>query len=219
LRIEAAIGSELRNVAHDLSGPLTALKVGISRLPKNLETLTLISESVRRIDDISATVLKKPKHSAHETGTITGYIDGLKHLRTQYTQIHPQLKIDICYEDLEHSVPNSVSLSDIAFVRIAENIIGNSVRELDGRGRILVLLKRSRKVIVFTVSDTGAGYPDVMLKWFGTGVESENFTHNFRGTGLGLRFVAYTLAGVGGTIRLRNAEATGAITIVEIPLT
>jgi signal transduction histidine kinase len=94
------------------------------------------------------------------------------------------------------------------------NIIRNALDAMDQGGRLTVRFRRRGQTVAVEFQDTGPGLgdvdPAVLFKPFYTSKEGQ-------GSGLGLAIAADLVERMGGTLQARNAEAGGALFIVELP--
>jgi PAS domain S-box-containing protein len=102
---------------------------------------------------------------------------------------------------------------------IFQNLISNAVKYTPEKGTVTVSLKKDKKNITITVSDTGVGIPKkqqhlVFTKLF----RGENVTRKeTQGTGLGMYIVKSVLDYIGGSIDFISQEGEGTTFTVRIP--
>jgi two-component system sensor histidine kinase BaeS len=126
---------------------------------------------------------------------------------------------------LDVHTPDDLPILDIDPVRIREvlgNLVGNAFRYTPAGGRISLTGERESgsdsehgSVVVFTVSDTGAGIDPELLPHvfdrFAKGRES-------RGSGLGLAIARDLVRAHGGTIEVRSEPGRGTTFVVRLPI-
>src|SRR5690606_35237851 len=112
--VEREIGKLARQVAHDIRSPISALRVVEKILISNPSgSLKLLSQSIRRVSDISADLLEKSKkaieHTPDESGTDPS--------------------------------PFTVRGEEALFLRSISNVIQNAIDAVTSGGHIQVTLK------------------------------------------------------------------------------
>ncbi len=98
--------------------------------------------------------------------------------------------------------------------RVITNGVHNAIQAMGGAGLLRVILRRQGDRIAIRIEDSGHGIaPEALPKLF-----TPFYTTRATGTGLGLAYAKKVVAGMGGTIELKNREgATGAIFTVLLP--
>ena len=114
----------------------------------------------------------------------------------------------------------SVSADPLVLRRILENLVGNAVDSLTGRGDGVVTISTERledvsgvKRVRVTVADTGPGMTRAELDR-----AFEDFhTTKADGTGLGLSIVRRLVLDLGGALRIETEPGAGTRAVVELP--
>lgn len=129
------------------------------------------------------------------------------------------LSIDFDYRPRDRSRGGvAVALSHTEFGRILDNLLGNAVTALAGRGDIAVDLVASGEKVTLTVRDSGPGMPEEFIP-----VALDRFTRpddaraKPSGGGLGLAIVNALVSSAGGSIVLANASGGGLLATVVLP--
>ncbi|MBF0482507.1 MAG: PAS domain S-box protein, partial [Desulfovibrionaceae bacterium] len=105
------------------------------------------------------------------------------------------------------------------------NLVGNAIKFTNkGHVRVESFQPRPQNTniprVLFTVSDTGIGIPDEILKnIFEPFSQAEgSYTRRFQGAGLGLSIVRKLVALMGGELCIDNSEADGTTIYFSVPL-
>ena len=111
-----------------------------------------------------------------------------------------------------------VSISDLLYGRVLDNLLSNALRAVASRGRIDVTITQEQDRLITVVTDDGPGISPEFLPHafdrFSQQDESRGTTH---GSGLGLAIVAAAAAAAGGTVALENRDPTGLIVTMTLP--
>ncbi|MSP86356.1 MAG: HAMP domain-containing protein [Methylotenera sp.] len=234
---DAAWGEVARRLAHEIKNPLTPIQLSAERMAHKL---------LNKLDDADAKMLKR------STETIVNQVDALKRMVNEFSEYArspaPQLqKLDfnklirevVSFYDLP---VNKIMLSlekqacaikgDSTMLRqVIHNLLQNSQDALSDQADALIEIKTKAdgQVLVFTVQDNGAGFPEqMMLHAF-----EPYMTTKSQGTGLGLAIVKKIIEEHKGNIKIENIanamqnnkgaesltkEKTGAVVTISIPL-
>jgi len=175
-------------IAHEIKNPLTPIKLSVERLRKQLE---------KDLPEDKKRVLKKT------TSTIEKYIEELKSLAVDFYYFSRKSSLSLKKVNLFDNLREVLSLYEMAYPevkfelkvvgdveclvdeaqlkRIWINLFDNSVKAMQGKGKVEVFLAREGKSVVIEVADTGPGIPEEIvekvekgevfkLKEFGTGL-------------------------------------------------
>jgi signal transduction histidine kinase len=218
----ATVGDLARQVNHDIKNGLIPLR----------NVMRHLSEVQR--DDPAAL----PAVYAERRQTVDSSIAYLETLATSYARLSPPAnrrpcdlnaliadvasaaqareRVDV-ETDLADSLPRVVG-DPVAFRRILENLVTNSVDSLESKpGRITISTASIRRdgepAVRMMVADTGRG-----MTTEETGkIFTDFYTTKEGGTGLGLSIVRRLVMDVQGTIGVESAPGRGTRIIIEIP--
>lgn len=223
-KAEAAVAIEkvVKQVAHDIRSPLSALNMAIHGiLDVPIEKSNLIKSAIQRINDISNDLLRKSIVKVDTSAVvgeirslilITSVVDSMvSEKRTQYRD-----KINVIIEiDLQGSFGAFVKLDRSAFERVLSNLINNSVESLVGeKGEVIISVRSYTDKILIIVSDNGRGIPKQILNKLGTaGLNFEKSS----GTGLGVFHAKETVEKFGGNLVFRSIEGSGTMAEIQLP--
>ncbi|HKU61491.1 MAG TPA: ATP-binding protein [Gemmatimonadales bacterium] len=109
----------------------------------------------------------------------------------------------------------AVTADRLMLRRVLENLIGNAMESLDGRGGTVTVSTEagSEGGVRITVADTGRGMSREELEH----AFDDFFTTKAGGTGLGLSIARRLVLDLGGTLRIQTEPGTGTRAVVELP--
>ena len=194
----------VRQVKHDIRGPLSALKVYASRVAKGSEEAQYFGAIISRIEQIVSDLDNKegiasaPEELAVEVAEAA--ISTILAEKIGELAASTDISFSFSYD--------SESLSPILvhrthFRRVISNIVQNSIEALGGKGEVAVTARRCGDKVLIKVSDSGCGIPaDIQNKVF-----DEFFTFGkSHGSGLGLAHAKSCLTRWQGSITLNRRQ-------------
>ena len=138
----------------------------VSELEKDVARLNIIADRFSKIGSV-------PTLSVHDIG---GIIDDT----VTYFKSRSSKNLDILIKKPE--VALKANLNEQLFTWVLENLIKNAIDAMSGKGRLVVAVELTDKLIKVIVTDTGKGFSRSMYKKIFT----PGFTTKKRGWGLGL---------------------------------
>jgi two-component system, OmpR family, phosphate regulon sensor histidine kinase PhoR len=232
-RLDRQKSEFISNVTHELKTPLTTVGVALEALhdfevlrhpektreylhisKQELNRLHLLVEKVLRLSmfEQHALELKLEKHNL--TDTVQQVVSAMS---LQAAQLGATIQVvhtpGACW----------VSGDPLHLSGVVYNLLDNALKYRRGMPEVVVSLEhelsQGRAVIQLRVTDNGIGIApeyqtQVFEKFFR--VPSNN-THNVKGHGLGLSYVAHVVQAHGGHIRVESLPEVGSTFIVEIP--
>lgn len=115
--------------------------------------------------------------------------------------------------ECEIEASDSTVRADIGlFQRLIDNLVANAIKASQ-RGSVVLGVRRKGRVVVMTVSDTGAGPTDDMLRVFNEAQEPA-----IGAEGLGLRIIAQILRLHGTPARVSERTSGGTFIRIDIPV-
>jgi PAS domain S-box-containing protein len=198
-------------VRHDLRGPLQTIKT-VTYLIR--EDPTGQEEYIKKIDDCvdyASKILEDLKMAvgSGELRLISVELSGL---------------VEHCFNDV--TVPSTVTLvkslqtplvADVdpyGIRRIVGNLLKNAVEAMPGGGTLTIETKEQDGVALITITDTGKGIDEAVVKTLFTPFT----TTKKKGTGLGLAICKQIVESHGGRISFESKQGIGTCFRVEIPL-
>lgn len=195
-----------RRVAHEMRGPITALKFALRRL-------TAPSE------ETAAAVLEEE----------TARLEGMAREFSEFGRLPegPEAEIDVT--DMVESAASATVPTDMPITktleaglavqghyeplrRATQNVIRNAVEATDERG-ITIDCASVDGTVRLTVVDHGPGIPEDIREH----IFEPYFTAKTGGTGLGLALVRQTVTAHGGDVVVRNLDEGGAAFVITLP--
>lgn len=213
----------IAGMSHDLKSPLTSIRTytealidGIASTPETqrhyLETIRSneaeMEAMVRRLFEFSQ--LDLPEYPLN-----TERLELRSEIEAAAGAFDPK-KIEIDLSDLERSY---VLADAVQLRRIAENIIGNSIKYA---GKEKVALKISSSIdeeyIALSFEDNGIGVPEELRsKIFDTFFRADPARNrSLSGSGLGLAIVKRTVEQMGGSVRAEKSQMGGLAVIINL---
>lgn len=226
-RIEATVTTLRRFVAdaaHEIGTPLTALQADLElaeEAPDVDDQRVFVSralEQARRIEDLSANLLRLSRLEAGETSGIAERVDLAKLLRT--TADAAASRAEQAGLTLVIHVPEaSVEImGDSAKLQVlVDNLLDNAFKFTPHGGEVDAGVTADGRHALVWVHDSGIGIPSAeQPEIFSRFYRARNVSA-YPGSGLGLAIVQATAAGHGGTVGLHSDE-TGTRFEVRLPL-
>lgn len=216
-----ALSGFAKTAAHDLRGPITAIK-GLTQLLRTVdlgedkqgEILETIESSSGRLDGMIKTMLD----DAMEAGAEDPGVDGPGFITWLRGVVAPEL--EVVGADLTVTAPEGlVPVDASALRRIAVNLVGNALKYAvneQGMKVAVALAPHDEGTWQLTCEDNGPGVPQALWsKVFEPGYRMHT---DDRGKGLGLSEIRELLQSGGGSIRIGDSPMGGAAFVVLLPV-
>ncbi len=195
-----------RGVAHEMRGPLTALRFALRRLigSSDATTIAVLEEETARLEGMArefsefGRLPEGPEAEIDVTELIESVVAAtVPNEMIVAKTIQPGLVITGHYEPLRRAV---------------QNLLRNAVEVTDHHG-ITVAADRTDGSVRVTVTDHGPGISDDIREH----IFEPYFTAKTGGTGLGLALVRQTVTAHGGEVAVRNLDKGGAAFVITLP--
>lgn len=221
IQTKAKIAEEIekvsRQVAHDIRGPISALKTAALALSKNHieeqgELLALVKNATDRIMAISSDVLGRKERNSESNFVIADevlpfYFQDLKRELSlnEFKHIHINFEFE----------PGIIKIEPTVLLRIIGNVSKNSIESMQQQltGSLTVRGERRVRSYAVMISDTGPGLPDQIKDNPRCGVS----IGKKEGNGLGLSYIFEKTAAYGGTVEI-DSSSDGTTISIELPL-
>jgi len=211
-----AVASLAAGTAHELGTPLSTISVLLEDILEDtslpVETrddcllmqkqLLLCREILRGLSDTAQLT------SAHETQSCL-LEEWVKHIVSRWAVRRPQVKYTL---DFTGETPSPKLQVDPTLAQAVENLLNNAANT--GTDRLEISANWNTNSVTLAVRDYGPGVPAELLQRIGKPVVQASES----GLGLGLLLSHATVERYGGHIELRNAEGTGTIATLTLPL-
>lgn len=194
----------LSGVSHDLRGPLTRLKLGLSMLPQDAETEALqgdVEDMVRLVEEFLAFA----RGDAMEATALVDPQSLLEQVVERARRSGLLVSLGPCVGE------GHVELRPQAVMRALDNLVGNAVRY---GNHAVVSYAMTDKSLRLTVEDDGPGIPvdkreQALLPF--TRLDAARDPNRGGGVGLGLSIAADVARSHGGVLRLGDSAALGGL--------
>ncbi len=211
----AAVGELAASAAHELRNPLAGIQAALENMRSECdnqemtERLQLVGAEVKRLTGHLNDLLAYPKQQPEAAKQV----DIPKLLNELLTLLKYQVAENIIFEQI---VPFDLQavLPETEFRQAILNLLLNSAQELGVEGgKVKLVVSRQDNNLVITVSDTGHGFPQVMLQ---SGIRPFASYHE-HGTGLGLAMVQRFVRSLDGQLLLQNDVDSHACVTLTLP--
>ena len=194
----------LSGVSHDLRTPLTRLRLGLSLLPEDEETLALlgdVAEMERLVDEFLA----------FARGDATEAVEPVDPAVLARRVVENAERIGGVAAFRQEGLSSLVSLRPQSVTRALENLVGNALRH---GSKAELTLAMGENWVRFTVEDDGPGIPEARraeaMTPFGR-LDAARDPNRGGGVGLGLSIASDIARSHGGELRLGQSERLGGL--------
>lgn len=198
-----------RGVAHDIRGPLSALKILVSSdRAGTAEGRELLIEASRRIEGIAEGLLEKSRDGAAVSLGLCFPQRVVERLGKEFSLRFPDCSVIV---DSSLKGTEAIGWSADTLERALSNLVQNAVEASPTDMVVRVYLRRQSGWIVLTVVDEGVGMPSSLLARLG---REEISVGKSKGNGLALKQLRRWVETAGGRWAIQSREGRG--TRVEI---
>ncbi|QLY23908.1 HAMP domain-containing sensor histidine kinase [Bdellovibrio sp. KM01] len=214
--------SKVRQAAHDIRSPLSALNILVKTCGDSLseDAKALLEASIKRINEIAADLLAIEESSQESSVEITNdkgmtgvelqaSLQGIVNEKRVQTQCEVLLHANLRHVSAGFSLPRSY------FERIVSNLVDNSIQAMGERaGRIQIMVTENIDgSLSIQVQDNGSGIPSHRLPLLGR----KGATFRKGGTGLGLYHAKTVINHFGGEMGIISEEGVGTMIKIKLP--
>ncbi|MEQ1773550.1 MAG: ATP-binding protein [Burkholderiales bacterium] len=219
---DAAWSEVARRLAHEIKNPLTPIQLSAERLQMKLapkldatdagmldrSTQTIVNQvaALKRMVDAFSQYARAPEPAMRELD-----LNALVHeVLTLYESLGSSIKLELA-DALPHIVGDAAQLRQVIhnLLQNAQDALGDSPEPT-----ITVRSAVSDGAISFSVTDSGSGFPEHLMKR----AFEPYVTTKTKGTGLGLVIVKKIVEEHGGNVTISNIEPHGARVLITLPV-
>lgn len=206
LAIAEALTNLAKQVAHDIRGPVSALRVAASSVDTSAERAQLILAATERVNAIADDLLSDYKQKSL-TSNLAKII---KEVLDEKLLLHPNLQIQL---DLFSNY--FVSGDSQTLARVFSNLLNNAIEASpDNAARIAVRAEHDNSNVMVSIWDQGVGMTKQEISDVLAGkLRSEKVG----GSGLGLSHAISELTKIGGGLEIRSEVGRGTTVRVILP--
>jgi PAS domain S-box-containing protein len=210
----AAIGETASMVAHDLRNPLQGI-TGATYVLRG-ESLT-VDEKNEMLQLIQSSV-------EYAEATVRDLLDYSREIHLEQVEVSPKSMSQSALQAVK--VPGNVQVQDMSqeqpaisvdpdrMKRVFINLIGNAIDAMPTGGTLTITTKQSNGHLEITISDTGTGIPEKIMKNLWKPMQ----TTKTKGMGLGLPIVKRIVDAHGGQISVEAKPGEGTTFTIRLPI-
>jgi len=211
----AAVGELAASAAHELRNPLAGIQVALENMQNDCsdadlsERMHIVNSEIKRLTDRLNDLLNYSRQSPEKSQQFDLYpaIEELFTLLNYQVADNIQLKFLVDKNLTVFLPPNELRQALL-------NLLLNAIQSIaDQGGTIQLIAQQQHKQIVFTLVDSGPGFPETLLQ---QGIRPFA-SYKKQGTGLGLPMVQRFAKNHGGQLILSNTEQHHACVTLSLP--
>src|SRR3989338_2399730 len=231
---DAATGSLIAGVGHEVKNPLYTMALRLSTLRRTLTRYSGLPDSRETIEAKTIKTMTSVYESAQEVNHIIGHLSDLAHRKPLSIRegLKPFLMARKAIQDLAKdkrfekisirlNIEETLEISydPDALYEIFANLIRNDLQAIQESGEIILENSQNDGITVITVRDTGTGIPkdrmDRIFEPFFTTKRKQ--TNGTSGTGMGLFIVKEYMNEIDGDIEVESRPNEGTIFKLSFP--
>jgi two-component system phosphate regulon sensor histidine kinase PhoR len=219
----------ISNITHELKTPIATVSVAIEALrnfdalydpEKTKEYLAISSNELQRLSFLVDKVLKLSMFEKHQVELKEEIVDlcvlvkdVVNSMKLQFEKYKAQVNVQIQGYRFE------VEADRLHITSVLFNLLDNALKYSKENPSIHIELKEENERILLRVTDNGIGIPaeyhkKIFEKFFRVPAGD---THNVKGYGLGLSYVAYVIQRHYGSIDVESQPGIGSRFIIKLP--
>jgi two-component system, OmpR family, phosphate regulon sensor histidine kinase PhoR len=219
----------ISNITHELKTPIATVSVAIEALrnfdalqdpEKTKEYLAISSNELQRLSFLVDKVLKLSMFEKHQVELKEEIVDlnvlikdVVNSMKLQFEKYKAQVNVQIQGYRFE------VEADRLHITSVLFNLLDNALKYSKENPSIHIELKEENERIMLRVTDNGIGIPaeyhkKIFEKFFRVPAGD---THNVKGYGLGLSYVAYVIQRHYGSIDVESQPGIGSRFIIKLP--
>ncbi len=217
------VGKLAADVAHSIRNPMTSIKMRLFSLERGLELtrnqredFEVVSEEMRRLDNIVRNFLEFSRPPKLETRVINAADSVNETLELLQHQIESR-RVKVL-KPQRAGLP-SIQADPELLKEVLVNLVVNALAAMEEGGTLTVSTEEGvaesvGQAVIIKISDTGPGIPERLLDK----ILEPFFSTKEDGTGLGLSIASRIIGEHGGSMDIRSQEGQGTTIIVSLPI-
>jgi signal transduction histidine kinase len=212
-----------RQIAHDIRGPVLALKTQMEMAEQEMseKTRRRFSLAVARIQEIAQQLLAASRTSDTDIAVGPARRDVIplvllaeELIAEKCAQYAAKSEVNVSFELYAPVGEACASVNAGEFKRVLSNLVDNSVEALTAGGDVIVSIEQRGPDVLLKVRDTGRGIaPDVLPE---LGVQGASFFKK-GGSGLGLYHARTQAERWGGQLLIESTVGVGTVVALSLP--
>lgn len=219
----------ISNITHELKTPIATVSVAIEALrnfdalhdpQKTKEYLAISSNELQRLSYLVDKVLKLSMFEKHqvelkeETVDLAALVkEVVNSMKLQFEKYKAKVNVQL------HGYRFDIEADRLHVTSVLFNLLDNALKYSKENPSIHVELKEENERIELSITDNGIGIPaefhkKIFDKFFRVPAGD---THNVKGYGLGLSYVAYVIQRHYGSIEVESQRGIGSRFIIKLP--
>ena len=219
----------ISNITHELKTPIATVSVAIEALrnfdalhdpEKTKEYLAISSNELQRLSFLVDKVLKLSMFEKHQVELKSAVIDlsvlvneVVNSMKLQFEKYKAKVNVQMHGDHFE------IAADRLHMTSVLFNLLDNALKYSRDNPSIHIELKEEQDRIMLRVTDNGIGIPveyhkKIFDKFFRVPAGD---THNVKGYGLGLSYVAYVIQRHLGSIEVESQTGIGSQFIIKLP--
>lgn len=227
LRVQAEVGAQAKQVAHNIRSPLEALELILPQLGEVPEDKRrIMRNALREIRDLTNMVKAKGTEVSIEpqltsTKGRTNFtrlmlLPLIDSVISERRSAFPKAQIELEAAAAEISSGLFIHANRTDFRSVISNLINNAIEATEHlSGHVTISVCKSNDRATITIKDNGKGIHPSLLPVLGT--EGRTFGKT-NGSGLGLFHAKQTLSAMSGTFAVDSLEGNGTSVTLTVPL-
>lgn len=220
----------ISNITHELKTPIATVSVAIEALrsfdalsdpQRTKEYLAISSNELQRLSFLVDKVLKLSMFEKHqielkeETVDLSQLVNEVVNsMKLQFEKYRAKVNVQI------PGYQYNINADRLHITSVLFNLVDNALKYGKENPSIHIELKEDQQHVLLSVTDNGIGIPTeyrkkVFEKFFRV---PSGDTHNVKGYGLGLSYVAYVIQRHYGSIEVESQLSIGSRFIIKLPL-